>query len=155
MKKSKKSEVPIVIEAPDYFKKDFGDHLTPCQKKQIAQVLKEFMGGIRILLDQSTAQLRRNECSKVGSPCATCAFNPATDTWKGFVGTVYGLVWALANDKLFMCHSTQPGWKENRLDLRRLGFCKGFALVWLVKKSSAEKLARRAQTNIRAIIFAS
>lgn len=63
-------------------------------------------------------------------PCHSCAFNPATDAWKGADTTAFALQKAIASDQPFYCHEpferTADGWKFDR---QKAVLCGGYAIV--------------------------
>ncbi len=63
-------------------------------------------------------------------PCHTCAFNPATDSWRGADTTAIALMRAIANDQPFYCHEpferVKSGWK---FDPAKAELCGGYAAV--------------------------
>lgn len=152
MKKPKNQEESTFIDSPNYFSEDFGGNLTAAQIKSVKAILRKFMRKMRALLGRSMNRLKKVKCHNVGHPCKTCAFSPQTDEWSGFIGTTYGLVWAINNNKLFLCHHNQEHWEKNQIDLRKLEICKGFRHVVTVNGNVAKVLALKAKQDIRAII---
>ena len=41
-------------------------------------------------------------------PCHTCAFNPATDDWRGFEKTMVNLMESIHHGRPFVCHEGLP-----------------------------------------------
>lgn len=69
-------------------------------------------------------------------PCHTCAFNPATDTHRGFDATIMAFSEAVVRDQTFYCHDNLPkdpvaGWL---FDPRTAVPCAG----WLIVKDGPE-----------------
>ena len=54
------------------------------------------------------ARERREILKRTLGPCHSCAFNPSTDTWRGFEKTTLGLMDAIREDRTFYCHEQLP-----------------------------------------------
>jgi hypothetical protein len=137
------------LKALDYFKAEL-EPLDPAQKHAIVEVLREFMAEIRIIFGENSAAFFK--CfPKERQPCSTCALNPATDEFKGFAATAYGLLCSFRDGRPFICHDNQPGWEDNVVEQRRIIFCSSFAVVFSTKLLSAKGAAERAMIHIRAL----
>ncbi len=139
----------ITITAPNRFEEEL-QHITREQRNDIVAVLRTFMEEIRELLEEAK-QMPGDQCGTVKPECATCAFNRKTDSWEGFTATAYGLAWAFAQGKLFMCHSNQPGHIDNKIDISKLVLCEGFTTLHTRKFEQAHAIASEAMATIQRI----
>ncbi len=135
------TETPVqMMESPNHLERELAS-ITPGQLALVTEVLKVFMAEIRQIISQS----RPNSCS-------TCAFNPATDDLPGFAPTAYGLIWAICNHKLFLCHHNQPTWENNLIDPSKAPLCESFRSVLTTNARAAYSSATRAMEAIRKIV---
>ncbi len=78
---------------------------------EVRKLLQAFMGELRTILKRVGPAVYRR-FPNTPRPCATCAFNPSTDTWPGADATAYALWQAIAKDEPFYCHKNmqrRPG----------------------------------------------
>jgi hypothetical protein len=97
--------------------------------RAVIELLHGFVVELRrILRRRSPDYYRRFPDAR--RPCHTCAFNPATDSWKGAENTAFALQKAIAADEPFYCHEpferTADGWKFDR---EKAVLCGGYAAV--------------------------
>jgi hypothetical protein len=97
--------------------------------------LSAVKSSMRALMRKLGTILRRNSAiyyaayPKDRRPCDTCAFSRKTFRWRGFVATSHGLMRMIRDQKPFICHANQPGYKRNEIDAKRLMVCRGFGLI--------------------------
>lgn len=112
------------MKSPNWLERDLGE-MTDEQRKLVTEILLTFMREIREIQQSS-----RGSEPKSGVTCESCAFNPSLDSDKGFLPTAYGLLKAICDQKLFVCHANQEGWKDNVLDTSKpVALCNGFKQV--------------------------
>jgi len=137
------------IKSPNHFEKHLG-HLSDNDKKKVRALLQEFMTSMRKLLVECHHQLAELYLERHPG-CATCAFATDTDKWPGFCATTYGLVWAMVNDKLFLCHSNQVGWKNGELDPESLVCCENWLTARSVYPIESKELACKTMAAIKKL----
>ena len=100
---------------------------TATQKEEVVSVLRSFMAEARTVscdLDFKRAMgAVRPELKK---HCTTCALESSTDSLDGFAPTAYGFLSTIVNDRIFLCHSNQPGWRENDMDVEKVMLCRQY-----------------------------
>ena len=143
------SPAPILLKAPNHFEIELGD-LSAEQREQVIAALTNFMAEVRTLLrniDQNFKVQNAQECQR----CATCAFNPVTDSFPGFTPTAYGLMKSLRDETIFLCHANQlPRLKrENLIDPNGITLCKGFLLLTAFRPKYSRDVAKRASRTIK------
>ena len=128
------------------------------QRQRVFAVLRTFMDVIRALLNE-TKKLPRGQnsdgeslCESPRPECVTCAFNRETDSWPGAAATTYGLMWALGEGKLFMCHSNQPEFKAGALHFSDLILCEGFVTLHTLNLEKANAIAEQGMEAINRIL---
>jgi hypothetical protein len=120
--------------------------MTPAQLIAVLGVLTTFMSEIRQIREQAPCAAHGS-----GPTCESCAFEPTKDSEKGFAPTAYGLLWAICNRKLFVCHANQPTWEDNLLDTSKgVVLCNGFKQV--KDEDRAHVVATKAMEAIREIV---
>jgi hypothetical protein len=131
-----------VIKSPNKLEEDLGQ-LSSDLLQNVVGVLVTFM-----------REIREVEAANGGNQCESCAFDPATDSRKGFAPTAYGVLWAIYNRKLFICHANQPDSKDNVLDTSKgVALCNGFKEVVAEHNlATARAIAERAMHAIRQIV---
>lgn len=97
--------------------------------RAVTDLLHAFIVELRrILRRRSTDYYRRFPDAR--RPCHTCAFNPATDSWKGADTTAFALQKAIAADEPFYWHEPLEripgGWK---FDPAKAVLCGGYAAI--------------------------
>lgn len=145
-----KKSVVREIEAPNHFKREF-DHLTAKKKRQALAILRNFMRALAPLLASASRVVRENCPKRDLTPCQTCAVQPGTFQEKGFAGTTYGFLRSLREVKPFFCHSNQPNWRENRINLETLKLCGAFQSLNVVHPEKAKQLAEQATQKLREL----
>lgn len=104
--------------------------MTP-SRRLVRAAFAHFLRRLRVILGPN-----------VEGTCATCAFRPETDTWRGFDATAMALETAIREDKPFFCHTGMPyvrgvGWVPymveggaGLVDLKRMTFCNGWRAIY-------------------------
>lgn len=77
------------------------------QDEAIHRYLVAFIGQVRALFKRR-APAHYERFPKAARPCATCALNPATDSWPGFEQTTANLMLAINQGAPFYCHTPEP-----------------------------------------------
>ena len=132
------------MKSPNRLNEDLGD-MTEAERNAVLVVLTTFMREIRQVREQCS------DATNSGMTCESCAFEPIKDSEKGFAATAYGLLWAICNQKLFVCHANQPTWKDNVLDTSKgVVLCNGFRQV--IGDIRTFAIAEKAMTAIREIV---
>lgn len=137
------STLPI-IKSPNYFEKDFGKP-EPDKLAKMEKILREFMRDIRALYDTTCSTLPY---------CSTCALEPETDSWQGFVPTAYAFMHAIATGRKFVCHSNQSQELQNKnlVDTtRNIQRCRGFQRIMENERARAIQIATQAMAKIRQV----
>ena len=144
---------PKLLTSPNFLERELGT-LTPEQSKRVRAVLSNFMAEFRAILRPALRYLRAHDPSCEG-PCSSCASLPRTDSWPGFAPTAYGLLTAIRDGKVFICHDNQPGWEDRRIDPTKVKICRAFVLVKVVDQETIQKAAKRAHAHIQKIVSVS
>lgn len=96
---------------------------------QVHQVLMGYVAELRRILKRRGPEMRKR-FPAARPPCHTCAFNPATDSWRGADSTALALIRAFAKDQPFYCHEPferrPDGWKFDR---EKAVLCAGYAAI--------------------------
>lgn len=89
-----------------------------------------YIGRMRAILKRTWPDLKQ-KFPNHRSPCHTCAFNPATDSWPGFEKTVTGLMFAIEDGKPFYCHDKMPQDDDGQwqMDPDHAQLCTGWAAL--------------------------
>lgn len=135
--------------SPNAFRDEFGE-LTEDERAKVRPILLSFITALREILKRGgTVRLLQ-----IGfkPPCHTCAMNPSTDDWSGFIPTVFGVVHSIRARKAFMCHENDPGWKENRVDPELLDACGGVGAAQAINEPACVALAERAYRELREVL---
>jgi hypothetical protein len=99
-------------------------------------VLNAFIVELRVILRRVAPEYYRL-FPNAGKPCHTCAFNPATDDWRGSETTANTLMQCLRDDQPFHCHEGIPWtkpveeWTAEEIQhyMRNRKLCAGYAIV--------------------------
>lgn len=95
----------------------------------VHEVLMGYIAELRRILKRRGPEMRER-FPGARPPCHTCAFNPATDDWKGADATALALLRAFAKDQPFYCHEPlergPDGWK---FDPERAVLCGGYGAI--------------------------
>lgn len=99
------------------------------QTLRVRRYLRAFVVELRRILKRRAPE-QYALFPKMKRPCHSCAFNPATDSWRGADATAVALMRAIATDSPFYCHEPMErvadGW---RFDPERAELCAGYAVV--------------------------
>lgn len=144
------SKVIKLVNAPNYLERELGQ-LSAIQKEEVRSVLADFMTEVRAIL-RANGSAFYEIYSEEERPCATCALNPMTDDFPGFLPTAYGLMRACRDRKLFVCHDNQEDWEKNLIDMKRLKLCGGFVSLAVTDPKGVHTAANRAMKKIRTIV---
>lgn len=135
----------LVKAITDPLKRDFGI-VSEEQKKVVEKILREFMMKIGALVDHV-------DCRHA---CSSCGLSPkANMSPEEFLPTAYGLVWAISNDKLFVCHGNQHqhwGRGKNVIDTHRLKLCANLDSIMESHGMQILALADKTMSEIRAAL---
>jgi hypothetical protein len=97
--------------------------------RRVHELMHAFIVELRKILRRRSPEYYA-EFPNARRPCHTCAFNPATDEWRGADTTALALQKAIAADQPFYCHEpferTKDGWKFDRTTAV---LCGGYAVV--------------------------
>lgn len=121
----------------DYY---YGD-ISTFEREIIIWMLRLFMSEIRKFYCDASDKLDRCLPDREKS-CHSCAFNPECDSWKGFVYTAYGLLWAINNRSPFLCHRNQPLWKDHIIDRTQLTACLSYVSVRALHPKEMYEIAK-------------
>lgn len=100
------------------------------RRAYLTRFLRMFMREVRWLW-------RRKADPSIPPQCRSCAFNPGTDSAKGFESTAKALLDALTEERPFYCHSGLP-WRKPREEwsteelqkaLATARFCSGWQAI--------------------------
>jgi hypothetical protein len=80
---------------------------SPARRGYVRRVLQAFIEELRAILKRRGPELYA-QFPEVRRPCHTCAFNPATDCWRGADTTAARLMDAIERDQPFYCHENLP-----------------------------------------------
>ncbi|HEY4508982.1 MAG TPA: hypothetical protein VJC13_01715 [Candidatus Paceibacterota bacterium] len=141
-----------LIRPVNLFEQDFS-RATEAEREQVVALLRVFMARLRIIL-RGCEPMVRKVTPQNEERCATCAFNPVTDSLPGFALTAYGVLQCIYNDqKAFLCHGENPDWEDQHLiDPANPILCNGFLAVRLYAGISAALLAIRTMKAIRKVV---
>jgi hypothetical protein len=118
-----KADIPMFT-ALDHLKRELPG-ITLEQQEAVTKILAVFMQTLRRLIDPLASE--NEACMQAGPRCATCAFNPRTDSWPGFAPTAYGMLRATRDSLPFACHDNQPTWqKEGTINPSLIELCQGY-----------------------------
>ena len=116
---------------------------------------EEYIALLREMLKSAWPAIKK-DFPQHSPPCHSCAFNPGTDSWRGFEKTVTGLMFAIEDAKPFFCHEghprTEDGWL---LDPAKAQLCAGYAAVANEPnlKAVALKASRKAGRLPRSVTW--
>lgn len=79
-------------------------------RRLVSRVLRIFMQELRAILKRRAPE-HFKQFPNARRPCHTCAFNPSTDTWKGWDTTANGLQKSIHANQPFYCHEDIP-WRK-------------------------------------------
>ena len=138
----------------DPLTRDFG--LVPDTKKATVEtILRRFMRGIGELVESAEAKALQNHGEACHQSCSGCGLSLETHMLPAeFLPTAYGLLWAIVDSKLFVCHGNQPEWKgaRNVIDTSRLRLCGNWVTIMQLHDDAISSLAKRTMSEITAIL---
>jgi hypothetical protein len=109
-----------------------------------------------MLMRELRWQLRRNRGTEVGpraDRCRSCAFQPGTDSHRGFESTALGLLNSLRNQQPFFCHAGMArdatGNYLAPADLDKARLCAGWLAVAEAGPGVGEDVERMARRALR------
>jgi len=131
--------------------------MTPERRAWFTRFLRMFMRDVRWLYRRRTGLPPVPATALAGAPrpCRSCAFNPGTDSARGFETTAKSLMEALTEQRPFFCHQGLP-WRKPREEwtpdelqraLENARYCEGWAAIATfgpARDDDGALLARRA-----------
>jgi hypothetical protein len=130
----------------DPLKRDFGI-LTSLQLGGIIELLKQFLTQLHALLQS----IPESGCAEHAT-CASCGLSVGFELGESLAPTVYGVLWAIYYEKLFVCHGGQPAWKDgHQVDVDNLRMCGNFSKIRDHRLHEAFSLAHRFLLEIHKI----
>lgn len=82
-------------------------------KDLVYRVLRLFVVELRTIYNRLKGPYYKR-FPNAGHPCASCAFQPATDDWTGWDNTAYHMMQSLRDERPFYCHANLPWTKDIR-----------------------------------------
>jgi len=138
------------LKSPNHFRSEIG-RLGPKKMKKVRKLLREFLRVMGQALGPSARLIRCVSPETKTPPCTTCALNPGTFRFKGFVGTSYGFLKALRDRKIFLCHDNQPQWRKNILDPEKVRVCRSWLVLQAAHPGKIRQIVRLFDRGLREI----